>query len=226
MLVRTGLYLAITVFAVLIVAWIQYQDTGRWFEFISIQENWGNRLQFPNLPLTSWAGGFIIRLDGIALFVAAAAGITLLLYLFKKRGLPSTPLPREVALSFGYLGGMAALSLLIKGGTLASLNRYVFAVPFIIVAFNFYLRSEIKTTIKQTLVFFLIIFFYWFLFRSFVHIVTLLLYTSVTFYACLFMLMKSGSTSLSRWSTFLLIGINLVFQVIFMVRFLNGIWVG
>ncbi len=226
MLKRVGGYVLATFAGVLLVAWIQYLDTGRWFEFIGIQKNWGNELQLPTFPLTSWAGGFIVRLDGLALLSALIAGIVLLVYLADRFAQRKMSMPGEVVCSLAYLGGMALLSFFVKGGSLASLNRYVFAVPFFIVALHYYLQWDRRFSHKHVLIFFLAVFVYWFLFRSFVHIATLLLFTAVTFYACLFVIMKSQRPKLAKYGTILVIAINVIFQGLFFVRYLTGEWVG
>ena len=118
----------------LLVGLIQYADhTGRWFEFFGVQKLWGNFLQFPQLPLRFWGGEMIGRLDGTALLFGLSAGLVLLRHLLPGKYAPQTQLPKEVVLSLAYLGGISLTVLLFRGGSLFSLNRFVFAVPFIIV---------------------------------------------------------------------------------------------
>ena len=123
------------------VSFIQFLDTGEWFKFFEAQKHWGNFLQIPRFPLTSWAGGFIVRLDGFAFLIGIILGGFLLGLIFKLKQFRNTIIPSEVIFSLAYLGGITLIVLLFRGGSLFSLNRFIFATPFIIVAFNFWIKS-------------------------------------------------------------------------------------
>jgi len=116
--------------------------------------------------------------------------------------------------------------LIFRGGSLFSLNRFIFATPFIIVAFNFWLKQNYKFNTKQLLYIFGFIFLFWLLFGSYGHIQTLLIFLSLSFYVFLIFAIKFEKNIVSKIASILLILINITFQIIFYVRFLNGGWVG
>jgi len=223
---RLGLYFFVTLIGILIVGIIQYRDTGEWFKFFSIQKEWGNKLQFPRLPLTSWEDGVIVRLDGVAFFIGTIAGGFLTAFLLKLKPLSMIDVSKEVIFSLAYLGGMSLSVLIFRGGSLFSLNRFVFAAPFIIVAFNFWLKQNFRFNTKQLLFIFIFIFLFWLLFGSYVNIQTLLNFFLLSFYVFLIFGIKSDKNIVKKIVPILLILLNITFQIILYVRFLNGDWVG
>lgn len=222
---RISIYIGISLVGVLLVSFIQFLDTGEWFKFFEAQKHWGNFLQIPRLPLTSWAGGFIVRLDGFAFLIGIISGGFLLGLIFKLKQFRNTIIPSEVIFSLAYLGGITLIVLLFRGGSLFSLNRFIFATPFIIVAFNFWLKSDFCITKKQLFSIFGLIFVFWLLFGSYVHIQLMLKYLLVTFYAILIFAMKSEIQFIRKWSLIALIFLGFTFQVVLFIRFLNGNWV-
>ncbi|HWY36917.1 MAG TPA: hypothetical protein VNY73_00055 [Bacteroidia bacterium] len=223
---RILLYILISTAGLLLVAIVQQHYTGQWFRFFEAQKGWGNYLQVPKFPLTSWAGDLIVRLDGASLLIGLTAGITVLLYIFKAGSMKEIKLPTEVIFSLCYLAGISMTVLLFRGGNLFSLNRFVFAVPFIIVAADFYLKQDFTFTNKQVLVVFFVVFIFWLSFGSYVHIQALLKYLLLSLYLILLISCKSGNKIFSKTSIILLILINMIFQLAFYTRFLNGGWVG
>jgi hypothetical protein len=226
LLIRLGIYLAVTLVGMFLVATIQYLDTGEWFKFFGVQKGWGNELQFPRLPLTSWAGGLIVRLDGVALLIGVIAGGFLAALLLRLRSIREINISKEVIFSLAYLGGITLSVLIFRGGSLFSLNRFVFATPFIIVAFNFWFRQKFNFKPKQLLFIFGLIFLFWLLLGSYTHIQTLARFLLLTFYVSLIFIMKSDKIPVKNLATVLLILLNITFQIIFYIRFLNGGWVG
>jgi hypothetical protein len=224
--IRLMLYLAVILAGICIVGLVQYIYTGEWFRFFSVQEEWGNKLQVPKLPLTSWAGGLIVRLDGAALLFGVTAGIVLLLWIFKFRIFKMMDIPKEVVFSLAYLAGISISVLLFRGGCLFSLNRFVFAVPFIIVAVNFLKKQDIRLNYRNLLTGFLLIFIFFLLFGSYNHIQNLLNFMLLSLYLSLILVIKSRNDKVSRYAMILLTGINIFFQIFFYIRFLNGGWIG
>jgi hypothetical protein len=213
-------YFLVTSIGILFVAFLQFKDTGKWFEFFSVQDGWGNHLQMPKLPLTSWGGNMIVRLDGISLLFGLFAGIFLLIYIFKLFNFRRFVVPKEVILSLAYLGGMTLIVLLFRGGSLFSLNRFLMATPFIIVAVNYYLNSLFSVSKKQLIVVFFGIILYWLLFGSYVHIQAFLKYTLVSGYFLLFLILKFENEKVSKIAWFSFIGLNFIFQLFFYSHFL------
>ena len=82
---RTGIYLLVCGAGIVVVGLVQFNDTGEWFKFFAAQKMWGNELQLPKLPFTSWAGGLIVRLDGTAMLVGLISGILLLFFMIRKK---------------------------------------------------------------------------------------------------------------------------------------------
>ena len=226
MLYRIALYLLTTLVGLLLVGIIQHHYTGIWFNFFAVQQGWGNKLQVPVLPFTSWAGGLIVRLDGAAMLVGVVAGIIMCTYIFKAKYIRQLIIPKEVIFSLCYIAGITLSVVLFRGGSLFSLNRFVFAVPFIIVAANFYMNQTIAFSIRQLIIGFVLIFTFWLLFGSYVHIQTLLKYLLLSVYLLLLVATKAKNKAVSKVSLLLFITINIVFQLTFFIRFLTGEWVG
>ena len=221
-----GFYLLVSILGIISVGIIQFYDSGEWFKFFSEQKNWGNHLQIPKLPLTSWAGGFIVRTDGFAFLIGILSGSFLSALILKLKWVKDTVLPKEVIFSLAYLGGITIAVLLFRGGSLFSLNRFVFATPFIIVVLNYWIKQQFNLKIKKLLLIFGLIFIFWFLFGSYVHIQEIIKFGLLSLYATLIFALKSDKEIIKKYSLILLIIINFSFQIIFYIRFLNGDWVG
>ena len=213
-------YISVCLLGIILVAFYQYQFTGNWFEFFSVQQGWGNELQFPKLPLTSWGGNMIVRFDGIALIFGLLSGLFLLFILLKFKKYKNIFLPREIVLSLSYLGGITFMVLIFRGGSLFSLNRFVFAVPFIFLVVKYYLEGSFYFSSKQILFIFILFLFYWLLFGSYVHIQAFLKYVLVSIYLLLFFLIKIRNKKWSRFYLISFISINFIFQVYFFIHFL------
>jgi len=226
MFVRIGLYLLVAALGLLLVGAVQHFYTGEWFKFFSSQQGWGNRLQIPELPLTSWAGGFIVKLDGVATLAGILAGGFLLMHLVKMKFIPDQLIPGEVIFALAYLGGITLSVLLFRGGSLFSLNRFVFAVPFIIVVLNFWIRQDVSIRLNQVLFFMLALVIFWLLFGSYTHILTFLKWFLLTVYLSLIITIKSDNKIVDKLSWILLIGFNFTVQILLFIRFLSGEWVG
>jgi len=225
-ILRIGVYLFISAVGIFIVGAIQNADTGEWFQFFTVQKEWGNELQVPKLPLTSWAGSFIVKTDGFALLIGALAGGYLAALLLKLKWIKAALPGRDVLFSLAYLGGISLTVLLFRGGSLFSLNRFILATPFIVVALHYWLNQEVFLTNKQLIITYVSIFLFWLLLGSYVHIQELLKYALLSFYALFIFSLKSNFPLVRKYSLILLIALNFIFQVTFYVRFLSGLWVG
>ena len=220
------MYLLIAAVGLLMVGAIQFHDTGEWFQFFSVQKGWGNELQIPKLPLTSWAGSFIVKTDGFALLIGVLAGGYLSALILKLKWVKAAMPDRDVLFSLAYLGGISLTVLLFRGGSLFSLNRFVLATPFIVVVLHYWMNQNIFFTNKQLIAAYLFIFLFWLLLGSYVHIQELLKYLLLSFYALFIFSLKSHLPITRKYSLILLIALNFIFQVTFYVRFLSGLWVG
>lgn len=213
-------YCLVSIVGIALVGIVQHHFTGKWFQFFEVQKGWGNYLQIPQFPLRSWGGNMITRLDGVALIFGLLSGGLLVLYIVKAKCMKSLVIPNEVILSLAYLGGITLSVVLFRGGSLFSLNRFVFAAPFIMVAVNFFLQQEFAFSNKQLGLILLLVFLYWISFGSYVHIQALLKFLAVSVYITLFAGIKSENRRIMSYSYLLFIGINLFFQVYFYVHFL------
>jgi hypothetical protein len=224
---RLILYFLIAAVGVLLVGLIQYHDTGAWFEFYSAQKGWGNQLQIPKLPLTSWDDGLVVRTDGIAFLIGLLSGLYLIALIFKIKPFYSAQLPpKEVVFSLSYLGGITLSVLLFRGGSLFSLNRFVFAVPFIIVVLHYWINQKFTFSVKQLLYIYAGIFLFWLLFGSYVHILITIKYLLISLYVVMLFVIKSDKLLIRKYGWRLFLLANIAFQLIFYLRFLNGQWIG
>lgn len=219
---RMTAYILITCAGLALVAFIQWFDTGEWLGFYHAQEGWGNRFRMPSLPLTSWGGSPSVRLDAVAFLTGAAAGIVLLWNIFKERG--NLRFPKELTLSLFYLAGISTFVFLMRGGELFSLNRFVFATPYFLIALNYIHYITLNT--KQLVFLGIGAFTFFLLFGSFLHIQTLLSYLLITIY-----LMMSAFTLIRQLSSkttivmYLTLVLTLGLQIYYFLRFLKGGWV-
>lgn len=221
------LYTGACALALLAVILAQHAATGNYFGFYAAQAEFGNTFKMPKLPLTSWGGDAVVRLDSVALLAGATAGV-LLLRAIGRRTLSHLPAPPpEVVLSMAYVAGMALLALLLRNGSLYSLNRFVFATPFALVLIAHYIRKPIPINGRRAAIMFLVLSLYFLLFASFVHIRTFLTYSALAGFLILivYALGRPGAQALRHpalWAA--LIGV-MVFQLYFIHRFLSGLWV-
>jgi len=208
-----------------IVFGIHFYYTGNWFAYFDIINAWGGILHSPHFPFTSWSGSLILRLDGAAMFVGILAGILLISILLKATLLKVSTVSKEVIFSLTYLSGIT-LFIIFRGGSIFSLNRFVFAVPFIIVACNFWINLPIYIRTKHLVYLFVSITLFWLLFGSYEHIQTFLKFSLVSLYLLMLFLLKLENRSFRNIATTLFIIVNLTFQVFLYCQFLKGHWIG
>jgi hypothetical protein len=223
---RLGAYTLISLLGILTVGWIQYLDTNEWFKFFSAQKEWGNHLQLPKLPFHSWADGIVLRTDGVALFIGVIAGAFLSALLLKLKWVHNLRPTREVIFSLAYLGGITLSVILFRGGSLFSLNRFVFATPFIIVAIHYWIHQKIQFKAKHLTFIFGLVFLFWLLLGSYVHLQEIIKFGLLSIYVLLLFALQSEKDSINKYSIYVLITINFVFQIFFYLRVLNGEWIG
>lgn len=215
----------IVILGILSVLTVQYFYNHSAENYFTIQKGWGNFLQLPHLPLTSWAGGFNVRLDGVAFLFSLLTGVLLLLTI-KRMKVQKLPFPSEFIFSAFYIVGIGLLVLLFRGGSLFSLNRFVFATPFVLIVLIHWMQLKINFTINKIVFIGIGILLFWLLFGSYVHIQVLLKFLLLTLYMVLIFLIKHQNQSIQRYSMIGLIAINGVFQLLLFVRFLSNTWVG
>lgn len=121
---RITIHVSANAAGLLCTAWIQSWYDWPWFTYFRAQRLWGNELQFPSYPLTSWGGDWNARFDGIVLFTVLLMGGWMVLRFLRSRKIDYD---RDVLFSMLYVFGITASVLLFRGGSLFSLNRFVFA---------------------------------------------------------------------------------------------------
>ncbi len=214
-------YVLTSFFGLLLVGMYQfYFQRQEWFTFFSAQKMWGNELRVPAFPLTSWGGGLATKIDAFALLIGILSGLTLLLFFMKSSRVKKITIPKEVVLSLAYLAGISLTVLFFRGGSLFSLNRFVFACPFVLVGLNFYLKQTISFNWKtMSLILFLLI-AYGLLFGSYLHIQVFLKYFALALYMFLLFGMKSHKEGVRRFSLYSFIILNFFFQIFLYCYFL------
>lgn len=217
--------LIICLFSIFLVIFLQFAETGKWFTFFEYQKNWNNYLRMPGFPLSSWAGGYVVRLDAIAFFCGIFAFVWFIkiVAMQMKNNVPFNNKP--LVFSLAYLSLLSLVILFTKGGVFNSFNRYLFASPFFAIALNSFLEQS-SFRIKYLLLLILFSTLFWFLFASYVHIQTVLKFELLTLYLCLTYLTTYKLNKSSILATFLGITVlNVFFFIAFMLRFLSGGWV-
>ena len=222
---RSILYIFFSLLGLFTATFIQFYYTGEWLYFFEAQKGWGNHFRLPSLPLTSWAGGNIVRLDGSALltgFIALLAIIKWFLNFLKENNLT---IPKELLFSALYLVGICLLVLFFRGGSLFSLNRFVYATPFFTISLYYFLKRSSWNN-KQIVYFFMAVTLFWLLFNSYVHILTFLKFGLFTMYLTIYLFMTSNKKFINNVTFITCLICNMFLQIYFYYRFLIGEWVG
>lgn len=185
---RLVLFIIANLLGLLTVFVVQLSYGWPFFTAFKVQSYWGNKLQFPLFPLRSWGGNWSTRLDGIALFFA----IILLVWLFQKFIKKEIHnIEQSKLFSIFYVIGISMSVLIFRGGSLFSLNRFVFATLFGVVVLNELLQKQMSLVNRGYL--FLVVSIFFFLFKSFNHIMNLL---NFEFIALLFVMLFGANLNL------------------------------
>lgn len=207
----------------LLVFCFQYYSLGVWFTFFDAQAGWGNGLKWPLFPLTTWNHPHVIWIDSIALWISMIAGI-LLIYFIYQRHINGRTFSRVLSYSLLYLVGTGLFVLLFRGGHLFSLNRFVFATPFLLMAtveLKKHFKFEKSTKVIATLIISFVI-FSMLLFGSYLHIRLLISYVLLSilvglWFGLQFFKLKKAIT----WSVIMML---IIFQLFYLVAILHGEW--
>lgn len=215
-----------------VVAIIQYIDTNEWFKFFSAQSYWGNHLQIPKLPLSSWGGDQITLLDSSAFLIGIFSAIVCIVLLTKS-------IPRcksitrkfswlitnnkEIIFSLLYLAGITFSVLLFRGGKLFSLNRFIYATPYFFILIKWLSDQKFKIKSIHIAILILALNLFFLLSGSYNHIQGILKYFILSVHLLLFIL--SNSTIVKRSYFPILVLINFSIQIILFIHFLQNHWV-
>ncbi|HMU15697.1 MAG: hypothetical protein JST41_01475 [Bacteroidetes bacterium] len=204
------------------VSMTQHADTGEWLGFYHAQSGWGNKLRLPTFPLRSWGGNDVVRLDAVAMLIGSAGAAPLFITGMRWPEDPSHP-TRVVLLSFFSLFMVTMLVLVLRGGELFSLNRFIFATPFFLVMLNS-VQGSVSITGWRWLWLFLVLEAYFLMFGSFVHIQTFLWFSAVVGFLMI-VVAATMVRPMVQWAKPLAILIAFIVQIGFTVKFLLGGWV-
>lgn len=216
-------YILLAIACVLFVVYIQYEQTGVMWAFTKVQQNWDHHLSLPTLPFKSWGYKNVLQLDSLALFIGILSATFVIKTFFDSYQGSKRVFRQEQIFSMLYLAGVTASIVLFWGGTLESLNRYVFATPFFIlflIELRKYTLFQKKTFIKILLL--LLIFS---VITNSLHSIKSFIYSIITIgYASIYLFLNKKESSGIVF--FLLYTTNLFFQAFLLNRFLLSMWVG
>jgi hypothetical protein len=204
---------------------VHYSYMGRWFTFFPAQRLWGNRLGWPQLPLSNWGGSFPTRFDATSFLVGAVCAALLVgaAYRLWRHRLPAPS--SAVVFSMAYVAGITLVTLVSKGGVLVSLSRYVYATPYFLLLLAV-LVGRVQLSNRQLLAAFVLMEVTWLtLFGAAGHIRTLLGFTLVSGCVLLVLANAHASARVRRYALLptLLGGVFLLLVLFF--RFLRNEWV-
>jgi len=223
---KTILQLIFCVMGLFLVFILQFYETGKWFTFFEYQKNWNNYLRLPVIPLSSWSGGYIVRLDAMAFFFGLAAIAWLVYFIIKSTKSSIGAYDKPLIFSLCYLAFLTCTILFTKGGSFNSFNRYLFVSPFLIFALNRFLETQ-SFNWKNLVIVFISSSVIWLLFASYVHIQYFLKFELLSVYLCLlFLCTHTLNKRMSSMGFVAVALINIYFLITFMNRFLSGEWVG
>ncbi len=200
--------------------------TGNFFSYFSAFNTWNYNFRFPLLPLKSGGGDMITHIDGYALLFGLIS-IVLIVKCIKNP-------PKEIEInnceffSLTYLSFFTLLILgLMRGGSLTSMNRFMFCSPFFIVAFFYIEKHFIKVKNRKNILKLLLsLILFGLLFQSYVHIQT---FTKYFLVAALFAIYLAKDHYVFRnvnSEKVVLLLMLIALQIVFLNKFLTGQWIG
>ena len=204
---------------------IQHHYTGEWFGFYKAQSGWGNQLAWPTLPLGSWGGDDVVKLDAVALLVGISAGCACVIVVYKR--ISEKVLTKDAATIVAWcaIASVCALTIAIRGGSLFSLNRFVFATPFALL----FIHSTRNLTADRSMLkwglFFALLLLYFLLFGAYVHIQHFLSFMLLGGFLLLAIRSVMATTSIGSWWFRSYVAIAFSIQVYFSFKVLAGEWV-
>lgn len=223
--VESAIYITISVIGLFLVSLFQHQYTGDWFGFITAQQVWGNKLQIPSLPLSSWGSQAVSSLDAVAFLIGVLSFIYLCHILWVKLKSGSFIVRPEILLSCGCIASISLLTLLFRGGELFSLNRFVFATPFVLVLINHSINEMKALRSRYYPWIFLFLISYFMLFGAYVHIQTFLKFSALSVYLLVALHVMHNQDRGKSWLWGAWLITTFAIQMYFAFSFLNGGWV-
>lgn len=219
-------YVGTSLIGILIVSIIQHYYTGEWMGFYKAQDVWGNHLQLPSLPLGSWGSQAVTFVDALAFLTGVIATFHLFRIIIKRVRAGSCSARPEVIISLGCISSITLLTLLFRGGELFSLNRFVFATPFVLVLMAELTRSRRTINAKEygSMLTGLVIFFM--AFGAYGHIQTFIKFLALSIFILLTVHVLYDNKTFSKVFFVIWVILAALAQLYFAQSFLAGEWVG
>jgi hypothetical protein len=225
-----------SILSMAIVAYIQWLETGIWFAHAKAQIiNWNHGFHIPKFPLTTWIGPKTIWLDGTAFWLGLITIVMLVFNMITRRKITESDKP--FFFSLAYLAGVTLFVLFFNGyndngrTTLLSLNRYFFATPFFLIAFQKFMRlSPLRP--KSYLAIILSLIFVWLLFGAYTSIdwfdraKTVTYFSILTVIITIFVLFLNHGWFIKRHAWIIIYITNSFLFTYLLLRFLSSEWVG
>ncbi len=218
----------------MLVVFIQYQKTGVWFAYFKAQSmHWSRSFSFPVFPLTTWDASRILTLDATA-FIIGLLAIAICCYHFwdalRKNHASSFTKDKAYLFSVAFLA-LVLVSILFfnpldaatNSTSILSINRYLFASPFLLVFINYHLTSS-QLTKKQLLVAVLLLIAAGLLFNAYSGKKNALIFILLIGYLSTYLFVLFNVEYKKYWPIAYLI--NCILQAILFNSFLEGLWLG
>jgi len=218
------LYTASSLAGMFLVAWIQFEQTGQWWGFMTTQSHWEVGFRKPEWPFRTWWG--MEYLDGAAL-LAGVVVCVILIYMgwkFLKRQRPEEN--KAVLFSLVFIAGLTMFPVFFKAGNLFSLSRYIVPSAFFFIS-GIYLVRLREFSFKGVAVVFILILGFWLItFRGFRPASDIPGYFIISLYLCVYLLLNHKSAKIGIIAAWGLYAINIFLQAHLFYRHINGHWVG
>jgi len=217
------LYLITSLAGLAIVLFIMYYQTGEPWGIFKAQRQWGHHFRMPEMPFFTYMG--TLKIDGVALLVGAISLIPLIKItlgtLLKKMEIEISP---SVFFSLLYFVGISLSIVFFQGGDLRSLNRYVFATPFIFFFFIYLFKQQFHFT-KSALIILVGSLLFWLIFYDITHSIRVFAnYLAVSIFLSAFIYLTHPQF---KKGVFWVLYLGMLYlQAYYFVRFLTGQWVG
>ena len=214
----------VNITALLVVAYVQYYQTGKWLYFIEVQQFWHRKLSLIKLPITTMSENRLMALDSLALVFGTVACIYLLIYFRSiQTRFKFFEIDNAVLFSILYIAAITVIDLLFTsntGGTnIWSLNRHLIATPFFI-TFYYWLTKRANLFPREFVALFCIIIIVPFLTNLRNYPTTLMLQYGVSIFALI-----SGTMKLNLGFITLYL-ISTAIQLYFFYGFISGQFLG
>jgi len=216
---------------VLVVSFIQYSQTGKWFYFIDVQKFWGRSWSLPQFPLTTTFPERTLNIDGIAFTVGLIAIFYTIKWFFdficsfKKLGSGNFTVNKSVAFSALFISGVTILDVcftfkLNNASNIWSINRHILCTPFAIVFLGWLYNYSIKNRAELYFLFFSIL--------SGIYLTGLYQYPNhalhyVVFFSSFLLLKYYYSLSIYLIPIYIF---NIIIQILFYEDFIKNLWIG